>query len=63
MKYWNKNFPKLNSNELFTNVDKDDSDDIQIEEWIEFWKRVLATHKAEDLSEDVNLNKITFLVR
>ena len=56
LKYWSKNFAKLNTNELFTNVDKNDDNDIQESEWLEFWQRVLITHKVEEVSEEVNIN-------
>jgi len=54
LKFWSKNFPKLNSNELFTNVDKNDDNDIQEEEWLEFWTRVLGNHKQDEISEEVS---------
>ena len=53
LKYWGSNFPKLNSNELFTNVDKNDDNDIQEEEWLEFWCRVLANHSKDDILYEV----------
>ena len=36
LKFWSKNFPKINSNELFDQVDKNNDGSIQLEEWIGF---------------------------
>ena len=46
--FWSKNFPKLNSNELFEQVDKNNDGSIQLEEWIEFWSIVLKSGYSED---------------
>ena len=40
LKFWSKNFPKINSNELFDQVDKNNDGSIQLNEWIEFWTLV-----------------------
>ena len=41
LKYWSKNFPKINSYELFDQVDKNDDGEIQLDDWLEFWEIVL----------------------
>lgn len=48
MKFWAKNFPKLNSNELFDSVDKNNDGAIQLEEWVEFWGIVLNSGYSEE---------------
>lgn len=48
LKFWSKNFPKLNSNELFDQVDKDHDGSIQLSEWIEFWSHVLHSGHSEE---------------
>jgi Ca2+-binding EF-hand superfamily protein len=57
LKFWSKNFPKLNSNELFDQVDKNDDGSIQLNEWIEFWTIVLNSgHSVEEISSEVGIN-------
>jgi len=54
LKFWAKNFPKLNSNELFDQVDKNDDGSIQLKEWVEFWILVLNSgHTSEELESEV----------
>jgi Ca2+-binding EF-hand superfamily protein len=53
--FWSKNFPKLNSNELFDQVDKNNDGSIQLAEWVEFWTLVLNSgHSAEELESEVD---------
>jgi Ca2+-binding EF-hand superfamily protein len=61
LKFWSKNFPKLNSNELFAQVDKNQDGSIQLNEWLDFWVLVLqAGHSEEEISSEVNLFKEIF---
>ncbi len=55
LKFWEKAFPTLNTNELFRNVEKNDDNDIKQEEWIGFWLRVCEKYKEKDVSEEVNM--------
>jgi Ca2+-binding EF-hand superfamily protein len=56
LKFWSKNFPKLNSNELFDQVDKNNDGSIQLSEWVDFWCIVLNSgHSAEEISAEVKL--------
>jgi hypothetical protein len=57
LKFWNKGFAKLSSNELFSQVDKNNDGSIQENEWIEFWTLVYHSGYTEDeiLSELDNL--------
>jgi Ca2+-binding EF-hand superfamily protein len=48
LKFWSKNFPKLNSNELFDQVDKNGDGSIQQDEWVEFWTIVLNSGHTDD---------------
>jgi len=55
LKFWSKNFPKLNSNELFDQVDKNNDGSIQLNEWIEFWTIVLNSgHTEEELEAELD---------
>lgn len=54
LKFWSKNFPKLNSNELFDQVDKNNDGSIQVNEWVEFWAIVLNSgHTEDEISSEV----------
>ena len=48
LRFWSKNFPKLNSFELFDQLDKNNDEAIQIEEWIEFWTIVMNSGYTEE---------------
>jgi Ca2+-binding EF-hand superfamily protein len=48
LKFWSSNFAKLNTNELFDQVDKNNDGAIQLEEWIEFWTTVYLSGYSED---------------
>ena len=48
LKFWSKNFPKINSNELFEQVDKNNDGSIQFDEWLEFWGIVYKSGYNED---------------
>ena len=47
LKFWSRNFPKLNSNELFDQVDKNNDGSIQLDEWVEFWRIVYTSGYSE----------------
>ena len=47
MSFWCKNFPKLNTYDLFQQVDKNGDGLIQIEEWMEFWEYVFENGYTE----------------
>ena len=50
------NFAKLNTEEMFSAVDKDDNGSIELSEWIEFWQMVKkAGHTEEEIFEEVFL--------
>jgi Ca2+-binding EF-hand superfamily protein len=48
IKFWGKNFPKLNSAELFEQVDKNNDGTIQLKEWVEFWLCLLNSGYSEN---------------
>ena len=55
LKFWSKNFPKLNSNELFESVDKDNNGSIEESEWVEFWANVYKSgHTKDEIIVEVN---------
>lgn len=48
------NFAKLNTQELFKAVDKDNNDQIDVEEWMQFWVAVRqAGHTEEEIEEEL----------
>ena len=48
LQFWSKNFPTLNTNELFNQVDKNNDGAIQFEEWVEFWGIVYRSGYSEE---------------
>lgn len=46
--YWSKNFAKLNTMELFEEVDKNDDNKIEQSEWLEFWIRVYESGRSKE---------------
>jgi Ca2+-binding EF-hand superfamily protein len=56
LKFWGKNFPKLNTQELFSQVDRNGDGSIQLDEWLEFWELVLKSgHSQEEVSCEVKM--------
>ena len=47
LSFWCRNFPKLNTYDLFQQVDKNGDGLIQIEEWMEFWEYVFENGYTE----------------
>jgi Ca2+-binding EF-hand superfamily protein len=46
----------LNTEELFSAVDKDGNGAIELHEWIEFWTAVKrAGHSEEEISQEVDI--------
>jgi hypothetical protein len=55
IKFWGKNFPKVNTQELFSQVDYNGDGTIQEDEWLEFWLEVFkAGHSVEEVSNEVS---------
>lgn len=55
LKFWSKNFPKINSHILFDQVDTNKDGTIQLNEWIEFWKLVYNSgYKEEEICEELD---------
>lgn len=48
LKFWSSSFARLNTNELFSQVDKNNDGTIQLEEWIEFWTTVYTSGYTEE---------------
>lgn len=40
LKFWKSNFAKINTDELFKNVDIDNNGEISESEWIKFWSAI-----------------------
>ena len=47
LEFWSNNYAKVNSRELFSQVDKNNDGEIQIHEWIEFWTIVYRSGYSE----------------
>lgn len=48
------NFAKLNTEELFKQVDADNNGAIEEDEWLEFWNQVKRSgHTEEEISEEL----------
>jgi len=55
IKFWGKNFAKVNANAMFNEVDVDKDGELTLNEWKDFWRNVLKhDYKAEDVLEEVN---------
>jgi hypothetical protein len=52
-KFWSDKYPNLNTNEMFSQVDKNNDGSIQLSEWLEFWTVVLHSgyNEKEILSD------------
>jgi len=56
IKFWGKNFAKVNANAMFNEVDADSSDSVTKEEFKKFFANVLAHgYSEEDLVEEVEM--------
>ena len=52
--YWKGKFPAINAEAMFASVDKNNDGEIQLDEWIKFWRAVKASgHSEEEISEEV----------
>ena len=50
------NFAKINTDELFKAVDKDQNQEIDLKEWMSFWHAVKdAGHSEEEILEELEL--------
>ncbi len=62
LKYWyephncrNSNFAKINTEELFAAVDKDNNGSISEREWLDFWLAVkTAGHSEEEIKDELS---------
>lgn len=55
IKFWGKNFAKVNANAMFNEVDVDKDGELTLAEWKAFWRNVLKhDYSAEDVLEEVN---------
>ena len=53
---WGKNFAKVNAKSMFNEVDEDKSESITWDEFLAFWKNVVASgYSKEDLEEEVDM--------
>jgi len=46
--FWKSNFAKVNTMELFNQVDKNGDGTIQLEEWMDFWTEVYSCGYNEE---------------
>ena len=63
LRFWSKNYPKINCLELFNQVDKNNDGAIQLDEWVEFWSIVYRSgYTEQEISTEVILLFNIFLV-
>mmetsp|Transcript_2147 Transcript_2147/g.6098 ORF Transcript_2147/g.6098 Transcript_2147/m.6098 type:complete len:156 (+) Transcript_2147:94-561(+) len=56
IKFWGKNFAKVNANAMFNEVDEDGNASISWEEFLAFWQNVIDSgYDQEDLVEEVKM--------
>jgi len=55
VKFWGKNFAKVNANAMFNEVDVDKDGSLTLPEWKAFWQNVIKhDYKPEDILEEVD---------
>ncbi len=56
------NFAKLNTKQLFDEVDTDDNGQIDFDEWVDFWKTVKGSgYTDKEIIEEVRPLKLQFI--
>lgn len=56
VKFWGKNFAKVNAKSMFNEVDEDGNRTISWAEFLAFWKNVVASgYSTDDLKEEVEM--------
>ena len=56
VKFWGKNFAKVNATSMFNEVDEDGNGSVTWEEFLAFWKNVVASgYPPEDISDEIDL--------
>ena len=56
IKFWGKNFAKVNAQSMFNEVDEDGDGSVTWDEFFAFWKNVLGSgYSEEDLIEEVGM--------
>ena len=54
--YWKGKFAAINIEAMFSSIDKSSNEAIQLDEWLNFWRKVKATgYIDEDIEAEVNL--------
>ena len=48
VKYWGKNFAKINAAEFFNNVDINNDGTVEYDEWVDFWQVVKGMGHTDD---------------
>ena len=58
------NFAKLNTNQLFNEVDKDGNGSITLEEWLFYWQAVRhGGYSNKEIKEEVFINSLIILLQ
>jgi len=56
IKFWGKNFAKVNAQAMFNEVDEDGNGSVSWDEFLAFWKNVVGSgYSEEDLLEEVEM--------
>jgi len=54
IKFWDKNFAKINAGAMFNEVDVDKNGEVSKAEWVTFWQNVVHHgYKEEEVMEEV----------
>jgi Ca2+-binding EF-hand superfamily protein len=56
LKFWSKNYAKINSQAMFRAVDKDENQKIDLKEWKSFWLKVKRSGHTDDEIKEELLN-------
>ena len=56
VKFWGKNWAKVNAQAMFNEVDDDNNGSVTFDEWLDFWKNVLAQpeYEEEEVLEEID---------
>jgi len=56
VKFWGKNFAKVNAQSMFNEVDEDGNGSVSWDEFIAFWKNVVGSgYSEDDILEEVEM--------
>ena len=51
LSYWKGKFASINADAMFSCVDRNNDESIQLDEWLNFWQKVKSTGYADEVIE------------